>query len=111
MIYLFDTNILVNSIRHSEYKRFIEHTYFKSENSIIISVVTEAELKTIAYNNNWGQSKLKEIEIQLSQITIIPIKSSETVKTILKLTLLAKENIKRKELIFPPEIWEKMTFG
>lgn len=85
MKYLFDTNIFVNSIRNKEFKEYIQNTYFKNENSILMSIVSEAELKTIAFKNNWGKNKLYEMEMQLKEIINIPIKFTEIIKNYIEI--------------------------
>jgi predicted nucleic acid-binding protein len=53
MIYLFDTNVLLHYLRNSETAKRITNDFdpFKAENRLLISIVTEAEIRSIAQVN------------------------------------------------------------
>ncbi|MFN4256030.1 MAG: type II toxin-antitoxin system VapC family toxin [Saprospiraceae bacterium] len=61
MKYLLDTNIIIHYLRRSPLAARIESTFqpLFSQNSPIISVVTEGELRSFALQNNWGQQRLE----------------------------------------------------
>jgi len=58
MKYLLDTNILLIYLRDKPRRVKIEQAYqlFDTANTLIISVVSVGEIKSIAKRNYWGQS-------------------------------------------------------
>lgn len=73
MNYLLDTNILIHIIRNSnkELVREIKELISDKENSI--SIVTLAEVKSFASQNNWGNNKISLLENIIENLNIIPI--------------------------------------
>ena len=70
MKYFLDTNILLVYIRESSLSKSIDGRFqlFDNQHLTAISVVTVGELHSIALQNNWGVSKLKNLDKQLSKI-------------------------------------------
>lgn len=64
MNFLLDTNILVHYIRKPELLSDFENTYqpFSNQNVALISLVTEAEMKSLAIQFGWGESKMQQLE-------------------------------------------------
>jgi tRNA(fMet)-specific endonuclease VapC len=75
MLLLFDTNIFLLYLRELPISEFIESKYkpFDSPNESIVSIITIAELKSIALQNNWGNSKLEKMEKFLSKFIILDV--------------------------------------
>ena len=61
--YILDTNILLTYIRNTTITQRLEEDLglFSSENNLLISVVSLGEIKSIAYRNKWGTSKLENL--------------------------------------------------
>ena len=59
MNFLLDTNILVHYIRKPELLSDFENKYqpFGNRNVALISIVTEAEMKSLAIQFGWGTKK------------------------------------------------------
>jgi len=59
MNFLLDTNILVHYIRKPELLSDFEKKYqpFSNQNVALISIVTEAEMKSLAIQFGWGEKK------------------------------------------------------
>lgn len=57
--YLLCTNILLAYMRRGELQRYIEATYHLSTitPTPLISVVSEAEIHVLAWQNDWGEQK------------------------------------------------------
>ncbi len=72
MNFLLDTNILVFLIRDTSL-RLLTKVINPEERRLLVSVVSIAELKSIALRNNWGSQKLKIVDSVLSKISIIEI--------------------------------------
>ena len=62
-LYLLDTNILVHIIRQDTLGQHIKDTYspLMTDPRPIISVVSEGEIRSLAYRWNWGNSKKDDI--------------------------------------------------
>ncbi len=69
---LLDTNIILNVIRARNPSGIIN--YINPENSFLyISIVSEAEIRSLALRNNWGKSRIQVLNNFLNQINIIEI--------------------------------------
>lgn len=75
MNYLLDTNIVLIYLRNSQITKDLEQDLqlFQTNNNLAISVVTVAELKSIAAQLNYGQTKLQTLGSLLNQFLIIDI--------------------------------------
>ena len=66
---LFDTNIILTIIRASDYAGLIH--FLNPENApVYISVASEAEIKSIAIQNNWGVNRCNRLNDFLDQTNI-----------------------------------------
>lgn len=77
--YLLDTSILLGYLRGNElYKRIEEELKLTdTENVVLISVVSNAELLSLGIQNNWGNAKLNSLQNLLSRIPIININHTD----------------------------------
>ena len=72
---LLDTNILVFNSRTTDTDRFVD--FIKPANSLLyISVVSEAEIKSIARKNKWGDERNDKLNNFLDEINIIAVTQS-----------------------------------
>jgi tRNA(fMet)-specific endonuclease VapC len=64
MMYLLDTNILLNVVRNSELYQEVnkKHRLFGSTNTSHTSFVCIAEIRSIAIRNGWGNSKMAALQ-------------------------------------------------
>src|SRR5699024_4500605 len=101
MNYLLDTNILVYYITKPELLIDFEHEFhpFSNQNVALISVVTEAEMRSLAIQRGWGNRKIKRIESLLGQFLRIPIQSEEQIRTYAEIDAYSKH--KHPELDYP----------
>jgi predicted nucleic acid-binding protein len=78
-LFLLDTNILVGYIRAARYAAYVEKKYnlFNPENISVISVVTVAEIKSLAYKFNWGQKKIEAMNTLIKKIPSVKIDSEQ----------------------------------
>ncbi|MCB9281560.1 MAG: type II toxin-antitoxin system VapC family toxin [Lewinellaceae bacterium] len=74
MVYLLDTNILLLSLISTSFDVRFRETYKRSSNDFIISVVTEGELKSLAFQRRWGEAKQNDLQRTLEKLIIFPIK-------------------------------------
>ncbi len=74
--YLLDTNILLAYVRWQALAQYIEatHQLGTQQPAPIISIVSEAEIRVLAAQNQWGAFKRRMLEEKLLDfLTIIPI--------------------------------------
>ncbi|GAA4401916.1 PIN domain-containing protein [Nibrella viscosa] len=81
MIYLLDTNIVLAYLRQHPLCEFIDQQYaaLAPENYPVVSVVTWAELESLARQNNWGFRRINEIQQFLSRFLLADINRREIV--------------------------------
>lgn len=72
---LFDTNIIINVIRSRKYSEIIRFLN-PDDLPIFISVVSEAEIKSLALQNKWGVRRLTKLDAFLDQVNIVEINQS-----------------------------------
>ena len=73
--YLLDTNILLALVRGGDLSAYLQNQFALLAISLtpIISVVTEAELRMLAVQNNWGSTKRQNMETLISYFVVVPI--------------------------------------
>lgn len=78
MVFVLDTNILIHLLRGSEIAKKIQQEYFVgAKPTLIISIVTKAEIKALALKQSYGAKKLKQLESLLSEFLVIPIQAEQ----------------------------------
>lgn len=92
MNYLFDTNILVHYIRKSEILTDFEKTYqpFSNKNVVLISIVTVAEIKSLAIQFGWGEKKKQQLEKLLGYFLQVPIQTERQIKVYAEMDAYSK---------------------
>lgn len=73
--YLLDTNILIHLIREDATGQQIRTTYapLMADPRPVISVVTERELRSLAYQWHWGEGKKEQMRFLLGYFDRVPI--------------------------------------
>ena len=79
MIFIFDTNIILLYLRDSPVVEFIEAKFQPFDADVVVSVVTVAELKSIALQNKWGNPKLKRMENLFSRFIVADVKTEDII--------------------------------
>jgi tRNA(fMet)-specific endonuclease VapC len=72
---LFDTNILIYLIKHSNFQSLTD-IINPDKRKVLISVVSIGELKSMAIQNNWGSRKLQAADIVLDKVSVIEANES-----------------------------------
>lgn len=67
-----------------------EHQPFSNQNVALISIVTEAEMKSIAIQRGWGQKKLKNLNALISQFLKIPVNTANQIKVYAEIDAYSK---------------------
>ena len=73
MRYIFDTNIILHIVRNSSVWQKTKTNYNFTNSKIFISIVTYAEIKSLARQLEWGQSKMKKLEQLLNNFATLYI--------------------------------------
>ena len=102
MNYLLDTNILVYYITRPNFLRQFENKYrpFSNQNVALISIVTEAEMKSIVIQRGWGEKKLKQLESLMARFLKVPVNTNQQVKAYAEIDAYSKH--KDPVRIYPP---------
>jgi tRNA(fMet)-specific endonuclease VapC len=69
---LLDTNIILNLIRARNYQKVFEFV-IPENGKIFISIVSEAEIRSIAIRQNWGKRKLNSLDGFLLGVSIVEV--------------------------------------
>ena len=82
MNYLYDTNILIYIIKEHPAAATLENELNANSptNLRIISIVSKAEMESIALQRNWGAKKIEILQSLLNQFLIVPIDSEQIIK-------------------------------
>lgn len=80
--YLLDTNILVHYVRNSPLASRIEADYglMAADEAPIISIASEAEIRSLALQFGWRPSKRNTLSALLSRLLIVPMDKTELVE-------------------------------
>lgn len=74
---LFDTNILIQFAKSLSPQLLMQIINPKNQ-EVFISIVSIAELKSIALQNNWGTKRLQVIEVFLNKVAFVEINKTLT---------------------------------
>lgn len=80
MAFTLDTNILLHLLRKSDVARKVKQDHFHSEKeTLVISIVTQGEIESIALQRQYGKKKRQELKKLLRQFLIIPVNSEDII--------------------------------
>lgn len=77
-IAVLDTGILIHYLKNSPIIPAVENFLYQNSYSSVISVVTKAELLTIAAINGWGTQKINHLENLLASFAYVDIEYNNT---------------------------------
>lgn len=80
MRYTIDTNILVHLLTASKIGERIVKLFDEEEPFLVASIVTKAEIISIAIQRKWGQRKLDKLNRLISELYIVPIDTNKIVQ-------------------------------
>jgi tRNA(fMet)-specific endonuclease VapC len=72
-MYVLDTNILVLAVRNSPIWKQLQEELLLRLGNTLISIVSEAELYSLADQFSWGSSKWQNTHSILQKVVIVPI--------------------------------------
>lgn len=102
MDYLLDTNILLVYVRGNLQARNLEKDLriLTGENRVVISVVSEGEIKSLAIQNNWGSRKLAKLEELLNRFLIADINVEELIDKYAEIDAYSQGKLPGKKVNF-----------
>jgi tRNA(fMet)-specific endonuclease VapC len=80
MSVVLDTNVLVYLLRNKEPQVTFIRSLLQKEDELLISIVTKAELLSIALQNNWAEKKYLQLDKLLNNLIIVPLSAMDIVK-------------------------------
>lgn len=98
MNYVLDTNILIHILKESEIGIKIKEKTQGGNPFLIISIVTQAEILSIAKQRQWGEKKLSLLNKLLTELLIIPIDNYELVQAYAEIDAFSQGKIRNKPL-------------
>lgn len=92
MNYLLDTNILVYYLTKPQVLFDFEKQYqpFSNQNVALISIVTEAEMKSLAIQRGWGEKKKQQLEKLMELFLKVPIQTHHQVNVYAEIDAYSK---------------------
>jgi len=100
MNYFFDTNAILIYLKDRDKKDWLDDNYdpLGNENTAIISVVVLGELESIFLRNNWGQRRIKNLQMFLQDFLIADINSRDIIKRYGEIDVFSQGRLKDKPL-------------
>ena len=100
MTYTFDTNIILHLLRGTPLAEKIKNEVFIKEDQpfLIISVVTQAELESIAIQRNYGSPKRKALKKLLEEFLRIDIDNEDLIKRYAEIDAFSQGNLEGRPL-------------
>ncbi len=82
IIYILDTSVVLIYLRDKKTKIKIDEKYdpFNTVNIPILSVVTLGEIESLAIRNNWGEKRMKAVQVFFSKCLVTDINSKDVIK-------------------------------
>jgi tRNA(fMet)-specific endonuclease VapC len=99
MNFLLDTNILIYYITKPEKLSEFEQEYepFSNQNVALISIVTEAEIQSLAIQRGWGEKKKEQLEKLLTQFLIVPVQTKRQISLYAEIDAYSKHKDSSRE--------------
>ena len=89
--FLLDTNILVLAVRDSPIWQKLKVDYSIDFNNTYISIVSKAELLSLAKQFKWGKAKMQEVANLLEELIVLPIDGQKIVDAYVELDLYSQK--------------------
>lgn len=90
MNYVLDTNILIFAIRNAATWEKIKQEHTLTLSNSYISIVTKAEILSLAEQFAWGKNRIEKLEEIVKNLNIVPIDNNEIVKAYVDIDLYSQ---------------------
>lgn len=108
MNYVLDTNILIFAIRNSSTWERIKQEHVLTLGNSYISIVTKAEILSLAEQFSWGKSRIEKLEAIMQTLNIVPIDTNEIVKAYVEIDLYSQG---KQPILKKPEGFTSKNMG
>lgn len=110
-LYILDTNILLALVRGQALGQRIDEAYALSSATTrpIISIVTEAELRTLARVHSWGEQKLRTVSHLLENVTKVPVHVPEVMAAYVEIELVSRAHPRGARTLGKNDVWIAAT--
>jgi predicted nucleic acid-binding protein len=99
--YFLDTNVLIYYLRQDERKtQIIDRLYapFEAGNKLFVSIVTVAEIHSLAIRYRWGSSRWRILTNILRKMVIVPIDSQDLIDRFAEIDAFSQGKLPEKPL-------------
>ena len=102
MDYLLDTNIVLIYLRQSGIKEELDKSLslFSPKNTLLISVVSIGEAKSIAIQRKWGEKKIAQLEELLKKLLIADINAKRIIERYAEIDAYSQGKLENKQADF-----------
>jgi tRNA(fMet)-specific endonuclease VapC len=99
MDYLLDTNIILIYVRQSELKEELDKqlNLFSASNTLIISVVSIGEAKSLAIQRKWGKDKINKLEGLLKRLLVADINAAKIIERYAEIDAYSQGKLESKK--------------
>lgn len=110
-----DTNVIVMMLRNQAFKEDLYEKYSFTEHDLIISVVTEGELWSLALQWEWGNKRIHFLAQLLQTFIVYPIRVQAIIQRYAQIDAYSQDKWKEKKLNTTPrnmgknDIWIAAT--
>jgi len=98
MVYVLDTNIVLLSMGNAKFSAYFIKRYQPAQNDMVISAVSEGELRSLALQRNWGATKRRQLNSALQQLVIYPVKVQDVIEAYAKIDAYSQGKLVSKPL-------------
>jgi tRNA(fMet)-specific endonuclease VapC len=98
MNYLFDTNLLLLKLRQHPKWQTVSDTFYLDTANNMLSIISVAELYSLALRNNWGTKRLTEIENLRKEFAEIDIYYEEVIQRYAEIDAFSQGKLAHKPL-------------
>ena len=96
MNYLLDTNLLLLKLRQNQQWQTVYDTYNLVKANNLLSIISVAELYSLALRNNWGISRIAQIEDLRKEFGEIDIYYQEVIKRYAEIDAFSQGKLRNK---------------
>ncbi len=102
MKYLFDTNILLHYLRRSALGRKIDQQInpFAPANTLLLSIVSVGEIRSISIQNDWGAPRLGALQNALKSYIVVGVTGSDLIERYAEIDAYSQGKLPGKILPF-----------
>jgi len=100
MNYLLDTNILLHLVRKSPIKAKVEQEFRLSDaqNTVLVSVVSLGEIRSLAIQNQWGERRIEILNAILKEYLVADINSEDVIERYAEIDAFSQGKLPGKPL-------------